>query len=162
MNVKWIVIHTAAAANENGIFYPTIDDVDRWHRERGWSMIGYHFFIEKDGTEKVGRPVNKAGAHTRGLNDEAIGICVSGHGDLVDFNAEQMTTLIKVVKRELNNFSLTIDNVIGHREVHEIAGAPPPNKSCPGTKVSMDGIRQRLAVGQVKDFCNDFNKKGKE
>ena len=58
-------------------------DVDvEWCRrihvdERGWSDVGYHYFIKRDGTVQFGRPLNKAGAHTKGHNN-SIGICYAG------------------------------------------------------------------------------------
>ena len=29
-----------------------------WHKANGWSGIGYHFVIRKDGTIEAGRPMN--------------------------------------------------------------------------------------------------------
>lgn len=34
--------------------------------------------------------------------------------------------------------------VIGHSEAHTIAGAPPPNKTCPGVRVDMAALRRRV------------------
>ena len=43
----------------------------------GWSDIGYHFFIEKDGYLRKGRPLCTQGAHCKGYNDY-VGICLQG------------------------------------------------------------------------------------
>ncbi len=53
-------------------------DVDLWHKERGWSGIGYHFLVRKDGRIYRGRPLNKMGAHVSGMNNCSIGICAEG------------------------------------------------------------------------------------
>lgn len=45
---------------------------------RGWSDIGYHYVIRRDGTLDVGRDITKAGAHCTGLNAHSIGICLVG------------------------------------------------------------------------------------
>lgn len=45
---------------------------------RGWSDIGYHFVIGRDGRREVGRPLEIAGAHARGSNRNSIGICLIG------------------------------------------------------------------------------------
>ena len=38
-----IILHHAAAAS------CTAEDVHRWHLAHGWSGIGYHYFVSKDG-----------------------------------------------------------------------------------------------------------------
>ena len=53
-------------------------DIDRWHRERGWKGIGYHFVVRRDGTVETGRPIEEKGAHCRNHNRHSIGICYEG------------------------------------------------------------------------------------
>ena len=65
--------------------------IDRWHKERGWTGIGYHYVIlngcrkasaagfqpykkEDDGLIETGRPVEEAGAHCGGENHDSIRI----------------------------------------------------------------------------------------
>ncbi|PWX42513.1 N-acetylmuramoyl-L-alanine amidase [Clostridium perfringens] len=67
-----IIIHNADHPN------CSVYDVDRWHRGNGWSGIGYHYFIRKDGSVWTGRPENAIGAHTIGQNSSSIGICLEG------------------------------------------------------------------------------------
>ena len=38
------------------------EEVHQWHINRGWSGIGYHFLIRKDGTIERGRPIDTVGA----------------------------------------------------------------------------------------------------
>ena len=38
---EYIIIHHALAKN------CTIEDVHRWHLDRGWNGCGYHYFIKK-------------------------------------------------------------------------------------------------------------------
>ena len=45
-----------------------------YHIAKGWSDIGYHFYIEKDGTVFFGRPLERNGAHVRGFNSDTLGI----------------------------------------------------------------------------------------
>lgn len=140
MKVEWIVIHTAAA-DRPGV---TFEEIRRWHLDQGWSDIGYHWVIEDDGTLRAGRPENRQGAHAKGLNDRSIGVCVTGHGDVSDFNAGQYKTLLIYISHLLWLYDLTIDRVIGHREI-ERAGAPNPHKTCPGKMVDMDKLRAAVA-----------------
>ena len=55
------------------------DEIRLWHtRDNGWSDIGYHYVIKRDGTIEGGRPEEVPGAHTRGHNTNSIGICMVG------------------------------------------------------------------------------------
>ncbi|CTQ53530.1 lysozyme [Roseibium album] len=71
------------------------DDVSvmrAWHMEKGWSDCGYHFFIQKDGTVQVGRPIERIGAHVLGYNTGSIGICLHGLRES-NFTSEQFDSL---------------------------------------------------------------------
>lgn len=70
-----IIIH-CSATKEGKDF--TVEDIDRWHRQRGFSGVGYHFIIYRDGSIHAGRPKNKIGAHCKGHNAHSIGICYIG------------------------------------------------------------------------------------
>lgn len=56
----------------------TVADIDRWHRERGFSRIGYHWMVYLDGTIHAGRPEKVMGAHAVGHNADSIGIVYVG------------------------------------------------------------------------------------
>jgi N-acetyl-anhydromuramyl-L-alanine amidase AmpD len=66
-----IVWHHAAAK------VASPDDIHRIHLNNGWSGIGYHFYVRKDGRIYRGRPVWAMGAHARGFND-SLGVCAEG------------------------------------------------------------------------------------
>jgi hypothetical protein len=53
-------------------------EIDRWHRDRGFARIGYHWVIRRDGTIEAGRPEGVTGAHVRGQNTGKIGVCLVG------------------------------------------------------------------------------------
>ena len=36
----------------------TVEDIHRWHLNNGWTGIGYHYFVKKDGSIYRGRPEN--------------------------------------------------------------------------------------------------------
>lgn len=55
------------------------EEIRRWHvDENGWSDIGYHYLIDRDGTAVEGRNVSRTGAHVKGHNRGTIGICLIG------------------------------------------------------------------------------------
>ena len=62
-------------ANFNDQHHIGSEDVHRWHLDRGWSGIGYHFVIKRDGSIQLGRNINTTGAHAgRGFNGRSIGV----------------------------------------------------------------------------------------
>ncbi len=100
--------------------------IDRWHRERGWRMIGYHYVIlngyrkkgrynkDDDGLIEPGRPIEEIGAHCRGQNRTSIGICLIGN---YLFSEKQLFHSLPALVRELmERFELGLDDVYGHRE----------------------------------------------
>jgi len=70
-----IIVHCSATPEGRHV---TVKDIDRWHRDRGFSEIGYHHVIYLDGSIHPGRPEEKAGAHTVGHNTTSIGVCYIG------------------------------------------------------------------------------------
>ncbi len=73
--VKEIIVHCSATREEQQVSVDTIRD---WHLAKGWNDIGYHFYIDLDGTINKGRDIDKIGAHCKGHNRNSIGICYCG------------------------------------------------------------------------------------
>lgn len=73
--INEIIVHCTATAE--GKDY-TIDDIRRWHLNRDFSDIGYHYVIYRDGSINKGRDVSKIGAHCIGHNSHSIGVCYVG------------------------------------------------------------------------------------
>lgn len=73
--IKEIIVH--CSATPEGRDY-TIANIRAWHLDRGFSDIGYHYVIYRDGSIHVGRNVNIAGAHCTGHNTISIGVCYIG------------------------------------------------------------------------------------
>lgn len=103
-----------------------------WHtKDRGWSDIGYHYVIELDGTIYQGRPLERPGAHTRGHNDDSIGICYVGGGvtDPSDTRTpEQKRALYALTDDLIRRFPGA--TVHGHREF--------ASKACPSFDAQKD------------------------
>ena len=73
--ISKIIVHCSATSEGKDF---TVQDIDRWHRQRGFDCIGYHYVIYRDGTVHEGRDVNRVGAHCSGYNKESIGVCYIG------------------------------------------------------------------------------------
>lgn len=56
----------------------TVDDIRSWHKQRGWSDIGYHYVVYRDGTIVAGRPIGQIGSHVAGHNTGTVGCSYVG------------------------------------------------------------------------------------
>lgn len=133
-----IIIHCSATPCGQDF---TAADIDRWHRQRSFNGIGYHFVIRLDGTIENGRAIEKPGAHCVGWNNRSIGICYIGGLDACGHPAdtrtpkqkEAMKTLINRLQREY----FGIRSILGHRDTSPDLngdGRIEPNefiKACP-------------------------------
>lgn len=143
-----IVLHTAATARNGKPVHASIGVIRRYHVEHnGWSDIGYHYYIAEDGGVHEGRPVALPGAHVATYNEHTIGICVSGHGDFAPWNDAQMDGVVRLCARLCREHKIPADSVIGHRECDEQSDYDGPTiyKTCPGTRINMEEIRDRVA-----------------
>ncbi len=95
-SVKKVFLHCSAASRKN----IDAEEIDLWHRQRGFNEIGYHFFIKTDGTLEEGRNIEKTPAAQRWHNRGSIAICLNGL-KLSDFTKAQFKTLNKLCK-EIN------------------------------------------------------------
>lgn len=158
-NIDAIVIHASATPEGLDI---RANDIDRMHKERGFTCIGYNYVIDIDGTVEVGRPLSMNGAHcnTAGLsgksyNLHSIGICYIGgveaarnkKGQIItklDKNGkaiakdtrtpEQKKALVELVYNLLDTY-LNIKEVIGHRDAS-------PDKNGDGKITQNEWIKQ--------------------
>lgn len=113
-----IIVHCAATREGR---HHTVDEIRSWHKQRGWSDIGYHYVVYLDGTVKEGRPLSKIGAHVRGSNTGTIGICYVG-GVAKDGKTPK-DTRTEAQKRSLNRLLRdllgkypTIKKISGHNQ----------------------------------------------
>ncbi len=122
-----IIIHCSATKPKQDI---GVNEIRRWHKDRGWSDIGYHYVIRKDGTTEDGRPNQRSGAHAKGHNKHSIGICLVGGLDAdgnpsPKYSKEQRRALRKLVDFLQQTYCVPSSGVLGHRQLPNVA------KSCP-------------------------------
>lgn len=134
-NITEIIVH--CSATPEGRDY-TVDDIRRWHRERGFNDIGYHYVIYRDGSVMPGRDVDISGAHCEGHNSCSIGVCYIG-GVASDGRTAKDT---RTYEQKAALMSLLLDlrgmypkaRIYGHRDF--------ANKDCP----SFDATREYRRV----------------
>jgi N-acetylmuramoyl-L-alanine amidase len=88
-DIDKLIVHCTATPEGR---HTTVEDVRRWHLDRGWSDIGYHFLIYLDGSLHAGRPIEKTGAHCKGCNKGSIGIAYVGGIDKINFKPKDTRT----------------------------------------------------------------------
>lgn len=120
-----IVIHHAAHSSA------TIEDIHSWHKKNGWSGIGYHFLIAKDGQIYRGRPENTMGAHCKSYNAVSLGICLQGNFEVEKISEIQFEALMILCHHLCNQYR--ISTVKGHKELR--------CTSCPGKNFPLERIK---------------------
>lgn len=120
---------------------PTDDDlsaveINESHMRQGWSCIGYHYVIRKDGTVEAGRPHWTVGAHAYRHNSHTIGIHVCGNFEEAEPTDAQIESTAMLLANLCTDYGLPIDrdHIVGHRELMSTA--------CPGRNLyaQMDTI----------------------
>lgn len=95
--IRKVFIHCSASDTDH-IGYQGVNlahTINRWHKERGWNGIGYHYVIDKQGILVTGRDIGLIPAAQAGHNKFSIAICVHGL-DINKFTEEQFDTLRKL------------------------------------------------------------------
>ena len=103
-----------------------IEVIKRWHLIRGFDDVGYHFFIQRDGTVQIGRNLKIIGAHCKGQNIDSIGICLHGKNY---FDQRQFDTSIALAESLCISFKIPLSEIYGHRDFNR-------HKTCPNFDVN--------------------------
>ena len=125
-----IILH--CSATPDGRDY-TAEQIDAWHKNKGWTCIGYHYVIYRDGTIHRGRPEDVKGAHASEQNPVSIGICYiggcdrNGKGTVDTRTRAQKKSMYELVDYLLKKYGLSLEDVHGHYEY--------ANKECPSFKI---------------------------
>lgn len=134
---EYIIVHHAAAST------CSVDDIHRWHQEKGWNGIGYHLFIRKDGTVYRGRPIDTIGAQCQGYNHNSVGVCLEGNYDVEQIPTTQADVLVEVLCY-LHKMHPAA-KVIKHRDVYQT--------SCPGAN-----FREELLKMEQPHWAEEYFK----
>ena len=115
--IKQLIIHCTATPEGSSLSVPALRAE---HLRRGFSDIGYHYYIRRNGKVVTARPLQQVGAHCKGWNKYSIGIAYEGgldkDGRPCDTRTpEQRTALRALVARLLHRFQGAY--VCGHRDL---------------------------------------------
>lgn len=126
---KFIVVHCTATLD--GVDFRA-SDIDKWHKQRGFKAIGYHFVIDLDGTIEKGRDEVEIGAHVKDFNHCSIGVVYVGglakneNGKIVPADtrtAAQKQSLFKLLTELKKKYPGA--EILGHRDFPMVAKACP-------------------------------------
>ena len=115
--IDLIVIHCSATRVDRTL---TAFDLETLHRRRGFNGTGYHYYIRKDGTTLLTRPIERIGAHVKGFNASSIGICYEGGLDCRGTpgrHTDTGTTRLPPPAGEPTEATLPSCRVCGHRDL---------------------------------------------
>jgi hypothetical protein len=116
--------------------------VQRSHVDgNGWSDIGYHFLVDRDGTVYEGSPVDRVGAHVLRQNTGNIGVAMIGSFHQEELGEAQKRAVANLVGHLAATYSIPIDraHIKGHGERMAT--------ECPGHNVDLDELVRLAAAG---------------
>lgn len=132
--ISEIIVHCAATPEGKDF---TVADIRAWHKQRGWSDIGYHYVVYRDGRIMVGRPVGQIGSHVAGRNTGTIGICYIG-GVSADGKTAKDT---RTAAQRASLLWLVGQLAARHKGVRKISGHNEyAAKACPSFDVRRDPL----------------------
>ena len=125
--ITLIVIHCSAVRPDQT---SSAKDIEKWHKDRGFKRIGYHYVIRRNGEIEPGRPEWMVGAHCLHHNAHSIGVCYEGgldiRGQPADTRmAEQKAAMRRLLEELHQRYPRAL--IVGHRDLN-------PAKKCPGYK----------------------------
>lgn len=128
--INKLIIHCSATPEGKNF---TVEDIRRWHKQRGFEDIGYHYVIYLDGSVHKGRDKEVIGAHCSGQNQDSIGICYVGGVDVnnkpKDTRTEEQKQALRQLVSELKQ-KYPSATVHGHNEFSA--------KACPSFNVQTE------------------------
>ncbi len=119
-----ILVHHSESSGVN----QDIQDVNEWHRARGWAGVGYHFVILLGGRIQKGRPTDSWGAHcadsTGNYNGTTVAVCLMGSLTSHLCTRAQWASLRSLCAWLCQRYHLDSQTILGHRDRQA--------NSCPG------------------------------
>jgi len=116
-DIQFIVVHCSATPTALDI---GATEIDEWHRDRGWSGIGYHGVIRRNGAFEPGRPLNQTGAHVKGHNYHSLGVCLIGgvdkHGRPENNFTHEQFSCLRLTLKNWRTIAPQAE-ILGHRDL---------------------------------------------
>lgn len=121
--INEIIVHCTATKEGQNF---KVDDINRWHKQRGWNMIGYHYVVYLDGTIHQGRSEDQIGAHCLKHNTNSIGVVYVGG---LDAEGKPKDTRTEAQKKGLRKLLTELKHKYPKATIHSHKDFAP--KACP-------------------------------
>lgn len=138
-STKYIVLHHRAGNGD-------VQSIHTQHVNQGYTGIGYHVYVRRDGSVYRGRPIDTVGAHCIGVNNVSIGVCFEGN-----FENETMTAAQIKAGQELVSYLKGLypsAEVKRHKELY--------NTACPGKNFPFEEIKKGIVTVAKYETANDI------
>lgn len=122
-NINEIIVHCTATKEGQEV---SVEQVRKWHLERGFADIGYHYLVDLNGVIHLGRDVDIVGAHCTNHNTRSIGVVYVGG---LDKSGKARDTRTAYQKDGLQILLIRLKQLYPYATIHghnEYA-----NKACP-------------------------------
>lgn len=146
-NPKYIIVHHTGGSDANPLQDSsnyTFAQCDKDHKVRfnfvsslGY-YVGYHYYIEKDGTLHQARADGDEGAHTIGKNSSSLGVCMAGNFDFGMPTPAQVITLKELLIKKTSQYNIPAVNIVPHRTF--------ANKTCYGNNLADDWAAKLIST----------------
>ena len=115
-----VVIHHTGNPTDDDL---SASEINASHQAQGWTCIGYHYVVRKNGVIEEGRPHWTVGAHAYGENSHTIGIHVCGNFEIGEPTAKQIEALAMLLANICSDYGLPLDreHIKAHRELMHTA-----------------------------------------
>ena len=136
----YIVLHHRAGNGD-------VESIHKQHLSQGYSGIGYHYYVRKDGKVYAGRPIQKVGAHCLNYNYVSVGVCFEGNYEtetvMPDIQKKSGVELVRHLKGIYPGAEIK-----GHRDLYATA--------CPGRNFPFEEIKREAEEMPKLESANDI------
>ena len=110
------------------------------HLRRGWTGIGYHYYIRRDGRVYAGRPDDCVGAHTSCCDGRSVGICFEGDFETEEMPEAQLRAGVQLLQMLRVRYGPLA--IVPHRDAEAA--------DCPGSRFPIERLRGLTEAGQTE------------
>ena len=136
---KKLILHHAAGSGLDA------RAIHRLHRQNGWAGIGYHYYVQKDGSIHRGGRGDRGRTDAAGHNADSIGVCFEGNFETEEMGPEQFAAGAELLSDIRDRYpGLT---VCGHRDLNATA--------CPGRNFPMERLKEESEMAKLTQ--EEFN-----
>lgn len=139
------IIWHHSAVNSTG---NQLKGINNWHRKKGFPKsklgyyVGYHYLIEYSGKVIQTREENEQGFHTRGQNQNSIGICMSGNFSLMTPSEKQEQNIKLLITKIMRRWNIPAEKIQPHRQYSAT--------ECPGKLLSDDWVKPNNIINELR------------